>query len=485
LKLLEEILNTISYKTDSDLSGIDIAGVAIDSRIVEKDFLFIAYKGTRMDGHSFIDSAVDNGASCVVLDDADYIQSDSDTVYLLVKDARSLVSEIAAAFYNYPSKDLKVVGVTGTNGKTTTVSLLYELFEGLGYNAGLVSTIDNKFRGRKIAAELTTPDAVSLQRLFREMVDAGVSHVFMEVSSHALHQNRVKAVDFDVAVFTNITRDHLDYHGSFKAYIEAKKLLFDNLKPEAFALVNIDDINGGVMVQNSKARKMSYALKRPADFKCKIISNDLSGLHVEINRNEVFLRLVGRFNAYNASAVFGAGRLLGVDETDLLVVLSRLQPAEGRLEIVDTIGSEFKAVVDYAHTPDALDQILETLNDVVSAGGKIISVVGCGGDRDKGKRPEMARIAAGKSTKTIFTSDNPRNEDPEAILDDMINGLSPDQEKNVLRIADRKEAIKMACMLAGKNDVVLVAGKGHEKYQEIKGQRFPFDDKEIIRAFMR
>lgn len=485
MKLLDEILDAIRIPYSESSSDLNVEGIAIDSRKVKDNFLFITYRGNRDDGHKYIDAAIKNGAKYIICEDDSYVKENSNVLYFLVDNARQLVSEAAACFYGYPSQEIKLVGVTGTNGKTTTVNLLFDLFEKLGYKCGLLSTIENKIGNEVLPSELTTPDPVTMQQLFRAMKGADVTHAFMEVSSHALDQGRVNAVEFDLAIFTNITHDHLDYHETFKAYIEAKRRLFDNLSEYATALINIDDVNGKVMVQSTKADVKSYAIKRPADFKCKIVENGINGLHLEINKQEVFLKLAGRFNAYNATAVYAAGVLLEEDPTDVLVALSLLNTAEGRMEILESEVRKYKAVVDYAHTPDALKKILESLNEMLIDKAKIITVVGCGGDRDRSKRPLMAEIAASLSSKCIFTSDNPRNEPPEAIIAEMQEGLSEGQKNKCVSITDRKEAIRMALMLADENDIVLVAGKGHEKYQEIKGQRFPFDDKEIIRAVMQ
>ena len=484
MKRLEDILKTVDYKCETDLSGVEVSGIAIDSRRIEKGFLFIAYAGLVQNGHDYIDQAVANGASHVMLEDPSYIK-DSETVYILSEGLRQKVGFIASSFYGDPSREMKMVAITGTNGKTTTASLLYELFTGLSYKSGLISTIENKYDGKKIPAKLTTPDPVSLHAFLAEMKNAGVSHVFMEASSHALHQGRVNGVDYDLAVFTNMSHDHLDYHESFSEYIKAKKLLFDNLSENAKALINIDDVNGKVMVQNSKAEVFEYAIKRPAEFKCKIISNDINGLQLEIGQKEVFLRLVGRFNAYNALAAYATAVLLGEDETEVLVSLSSLPAAEGRFDVIGDPERDYKVVVDYAHTPDALEKVLDTLNEMKIESSRIITVVGCGGNRDKAKRPKMAKISVDKSDVCVFTSDNPRDEDPEDIIRDMLEGLSREEQDNCIKIIDRREAIKLATHLAKPKDIILVAGKGHEKYQEIKGQRFPFDDKEIIHALMR
>lgn len=482
MKQLGEILKSVGLPLNGVSFDTPVKGVALDSRKVKDGFLFIAYKGVALNGHDFIGKAIENGATTVILEDQNYAVDDNNVNYILVDDARSLTGPLAEAYYDYPTKDLVVVGVTGTNGKTTCATLMYQLMKQLSFKVGLISTIENKYLDVIEPAALTTPDPISLHQMFWKMREAGVTHVFMEVSSHALDQKRTAGIEFDIGVFTNITHDHLDYHTTFLEYINAKKLLFDHLSSNSKALVNIDDPNGKVMVQNSKAEVSTYALKRPADYKAKIISNALEGLHMLINQKEIFLKLVGDFNAYNALAIFGVADLLGVDEMDVLRTLSSLNSAEGRMDILYGSKKKVKAVVDYAHTPDALEKVLKTLKSA-SAQGRIITVVGCGGDRDKSKRPEMAKVAERYSSISIFTSDNPRSEDPEVILSEMIKGLD-DQTSEYLEIVDRKEAIKTAYMLSREDDIILIAGKGHEKYQLIKGQKYPFDDKEIISALL-
>ena len=483
MKKLEKILQSVTILNTVDLTDVEIKGVTIDSRQVQEGFLFVAYKGTNSDGHDYIDAAIANGATVIMLDDPSYVKEGS-VKYVLVENARFLVSEIASQFYDKPSGQIKVVGITGTNGKTTVATLLHDLYQSLGFATGLISTIRIKSGNQEIPAVLTTPGPVSLQAMFADMVDKGLSHVFMEVSSHALDQGRVAGVDFDAAIFTNLSHDHLDYHVTFQNYINAKKTLFDNLKKDALAITNIDDKNGKVMVQNCGARVYGYALKRPTDFKSKMIANDISGLHLEIDDTEVYLKLVGFFNAYNATAAYAYAVCDELEKSEVLQALSQLSSADGRMDIIRTQSAGYTAVVDYAHTPDALLKVLETIQSVKKAGQKILTVVGCGGNRDKTKRPKMAAIGMQYSDKLILTSDNPRDEDPEDILNDMEKGLGEDEIKNYLKITDRKEAIKMACMMAQDGDIILVAGKGHETYQEIKGQRFPFDDKKILNAFM-
>lgn len=484
MKRLDDILGSVDVLEKHQYQNLNIEGLTMDSRKVRPRFAFVAYKGGVHDGHDYIDQAIAEGAACIILENLP-IHLKPDIVYVRLKDCRSSVGFIASEYFGNPTNHLKLVGVTGTNGKTTTVNLLYDLFERLGFNTGLVSTIHNKYGSKLIPAQLTTPDPVSLQELFRDMLDDGVTHVFMEVSSHALDQGRVNGVNFDVAVFTNITHDHLDYHGTFKAYIKAKKLLFDMLAPESTALVNIDDLNGKMMVQNTIASVVEYALKRPADMKAKVISNTIEGLHIEIDHKESYLKLIGKFNAYNALAAYSVARILNVDAIDALVALSALKPAEGRLDIVEEEAVNYKAIIDYAHTPDALEKVLETISEVKSSKARILTVIGCGGNRDKTKRPKMAQVSCRWSDISVFTSDNPRDEDPQDIISDMLDGLNGDEKKKCLSITDRKEAIKTAALMAKDNDIILIAGKGHEKYQIIKGQRYPFDDKKIIRAIMR
>lgn len=482
MKKLVNILQGIHTINTTVVPDLNINGIQIDSRKVKEGDLFIAYKGVHTDGHRYIDAAIKNGAAAVVMDDPEF--SGKEGVFILVEDARKASSLIAANYYDHPSRKLKVTGVTGTNGKTSVASLLYRLFDRLDKKSALISTIEIIIGDKTIDSSLTTPDPVSLQYWFAEMVKQEVAYVFMEVSSHALVQGRTDQVDFDLAVFTNISRDHLDYHGTFAEYIKAKKQLFDTLDKEADALVNIDDVNGRIMLQNCKAIHHTYAVRKPADFKAKILSNGLEGLHLQINNTEVYLKLIGRFNAYNATAVFGAANLLGVESHDILINLSGLNSAEGRMDVVQTDKVGYKAVVDYAHTPDALEKVLKTLQDVKEKNKKVICVFGCGGDRDKGKRPQMGNVAEANSDIVIVTSDNPRSEAPEDIIKDIMQGIEAGSQKTVLKNSDRQAAISTACALAKDGDIILVAGKGHEKYQEIGGQRIPFDDKKILNALM-
>ncbi|NNE13497.1 MAG: UDP-N-acetylmuramoyl-L-alanyl-D-glutamate--2,6-diaminopimelate ligase [Saprospiraceae bacterium] len=457
--------------------------ITIDSRKVKEKSLFIAYKGYALNGHEFIKQAIENGATTILLEDENYI-NDSNINFILVNNAKILLGEIASAFYDNPSSSLKVVGITGTNGKTTVASLLHNLFFNLGFKSGLLSTIINKVGEKELSTNLTTPDAISIQKMFRQMVDEGVEYVFMEVSSHALDQGRVSNVQFDIAVFTNISRDHLDYHDTFLDYINAKRKLFNDLPKSAKALVNIDDVNGKIMIQNSKANVVTYALRKPADFKVKILSNSIEGLHLVMQGHEVYLKLIGDFNAYNAMAVYGVATMLGIDEMEVLTTLSNLIAIEGRMDIVKSDVKGITGVIDYAHTPDALEQVLTTIAELNIQKGRIITVVGCGGNRDKGKRPLMGKIASRLSTITVLTSDNPRDENPNVIIEEMMEGVEKENEEKVVKIENRKEAIKMAALMAKPGDIILIAGKGHEKYQEIKGQKLPFNDKKIFSAFM-
>jgi UDP-N-acetylmuramoyl-L-alanyl-D-glutamate--2,6-diaminopimelate ligase len=441
--------------------------------------MFVAVKGSQVDGHEFIEKAIEKGATAVLVEVLPKVMP-KEVCFLQVKDSAEVLGQIAANYFDCPSEKLQLVGVTGTNGKTTTVTLLYELFMALGYKVGLISTIENKIAGRTIPATHTTPDAVSLNQLIAQMVEEGCSYAFMEVSSHAIHQRRIAGVQYAGAVFTNITHDHLDYHQTFQAYIEAKKRLFDDLPKTSFALVNVDDKRGEIMIQNTKAKSYRYGLKKLADFKAKIIENSLIGLHLKLDGEEFHGRLIGEFNAYNLLTVYAVANLLGQDKTEVLRELSQLKAAEGRFDYLYEVEKKVIGIVDYAHTPDALEKVLTTINDL-KQNGKVITVVGCGGDRDKTKRPEMAKIACKWSDQVILTADNPRSEVPEQIIREMEAGVPLEWAKKVLSITDRRQAIKTATKLALTNDVILVAGKGHEKYQEIKGVKYPFDDKQILK----
>lgn len=477
MKTIKELIVNIPVREIRGETDFDVASIHFDSRKVTPDSVFIAVAGKTTDGHKFIDIAVERGALCVI---AEHVEKRYDDIcVILVNDSASALAHVASAFYEHPSRDLVMVGVTGTNGKTTVATLLYRLFTDLGYVCGLISTIENRIGENVEPTVYTTPDAIAIQETLAKMVARGCSHAFMEVSSHALDQRRVEGIKFDGAIFTNITHDHLDYHGEFANYIKAKKIFFDGLSAQAFALINADDKHADVMVQNTVAKVSNYSLTKIADFKARVIENTIEGLHLEINSIPLHVRLVGKFNAYNLLAIYGAAVLLGEDETEVMTVLSKLEPAEGRFDLV-TGRKMINAVVDYAHTPDALLNVLSTLLQVRQPGSRIICIAGCGGDRDRTKRPEMARIAVMHADLVILTSDNPRTEDPEFILDQMWAGVPKEKQDMVLRITDRKEAIRTGVRMAKAGDILLVAGKGHEKYQEIHGQRYPFDDKKVL-----
>jgi UDP-N-acetylmuramoyl-L-alanyl-D-glutamate--2,6-diaminopimelate ligase len=461
----------------------EVKGICFDSRKVQPGFLFIAIKGTLSDGHAFIEKAVSLGAIGVVAENLPAHISDKVT-YVTVKDSAKALGVIASNFYGNPSSKLKLIGVTGTNGKTTVATLLFKLFNSLGYRCGMLSTVVNRIVDKDFQATHTTPDPLQINELLVKMLEANCTHCFIEVSSHAVAQGRIEGLTFAGGLFTNITHDHLDYHRTFESYIRAKKGFFDGLPSEAFALVNVDDKRGMVMLQNTRARKHTYGLKKMADFKAKIITNSIEGLELEIGDRNVWFKLIGDFNAYNLLSVFGAASLLGEDPEMILMKLSALTGAPGRFELVMP-GSKFTAIVDYAHTPDALKNVLETIEHFRSGQEQVISVVGCGGDRDRTKRPLMAAVACKYSTKIIFTSDNPRSEDPLEIIKEMQKGVGATDAKKTLVMVDREEAIKTACMLARDKDIILVAGKGHENYQEIKGMRQPFDDKEVLTRMIK
>lgn len=461
----------------------DIRQITFDSRNVGESDLFVAISGFTTDGHLFIDKAIEKGAKTVVCEKLPEKLKDG-VQYLQVEHSNEALGIMAANFHNHPSKDLKLVGVTGTNGKTTTATLLYDLFTELGYKVGLISTIENKIGKAIIQATHTTPDSLSTNLLIREMVNAGCDYAFMEVSSHAVHQRRIAGLHFEGGIFTNITHDHLDYHKTFKAYIQAKKQFFDNLPKTAFALTNVDDRNGMVMLQNTKARKYRYALRKPADFKAKILENLLTGLHMLLDEADFYARLIGEFNAYNLLTVYATAILLGQDKMEVLTALSHLKAADGRFDYVVDSKRNIIGIVDYAHTPDALEKVLQTIHKLRVGNAQIVTVIGCGGDRDKTKRPKMAKVACDYSDQVILTSDNPRTENPETIITDMEKGIPAYATQKVISITNRKQAIKTACRLARNGDIVLVAGKGHEKYQEIDGVRYDFDDKEeLLNAF--
>lgn len=480
---LRDILYTVRITSTSGDMNVDVKGVAFDSRKVQPGFLFVAVKGTQSDGHAFIEKSIIAGAIAIVCE-ALPENIDERVTYVTVKNSARSLGLICSNFYGNPSRKLKLVGVTGTNGKTTVATLLYKLFGTLGYKSGLLSTVENRIMDHVIPSTHTTPDSIQLNELLVKMLEAGCTHAFMEVSSHAVDQGRVEGIHFTGALFTNITHDHLDYHRTFESYIRAKKGLFDGLSSDAFALVNIDDKRGMVMLQNCKAKKQTYALQKMADFKAKIVTNSIEGLELELENKNVWFRLIGDFNAYNLLAVYGAAVLLGEDKEDVLLRLSSMTGAIGRFELV-LPGSKFTAIVDYAHTPDALKNVLETISHFRSGQEQVISIFGCGGNRDKTKRPLMAAIACKYSDKVIFTSDNPRDEDPIEIIREMQKGVGPAEAKKTLVMVDREEAIKTACMMAREKDIILVAGKGHETYQEVKGVKRPFDDREVLLRMLK
>ena len=479
MAILQDILYKVRIKAVYGSTDKEIAGVQLDSRKITKGSLFVAIRGAVADGHNFIGTAVSLGAAAIVCESLPEDLKEG-VAYIVVQDSHEALGYIAHNFYGEPSRYVKLVGVTGTNGKTTVATLLYRLFTGLGYQCGLVSTVQNIVGEEVQEAERTTPDAVSLNALIRKMVDAKCTHVFMECSSIAIDQNRITGLQFEGALFTNLTLDHLDYHKTFENYLKAKKKFFDELSSKAFALSNLDDKNGQVMLQNTSAHKSYYSLHTLTDFKGKILENSLSGLEMSINNKEVHFRLIGAFNAYNLLAVYGAAVCLGEPKEEILRVLSILSGAEGRFDY-QVSASRIVGVVDYAHTPDALENVLSTIKKLRKGTEQVITVVGCGGDRDRSKRPIMANDAASMSDRVILTSDNPRSEDPYEILRAMEAGLNSAGRRKTITIEDRKEAIKTAVALAHPGDIILVAGKGHEKYQEIKGVKHHFDDKEVLR----
>jgi len=475
---LKDILYKVSLTSTSGDMNLEVKGICFDSRQAKDGFLFVAVRGTQTDGHDYIEAATNAGASAVVCELLP-ISVHNRVTYVTVKNSADALGIIASNFFANPSGKMKLVGVTGTNGKTTVATLLYKLFESLGHRSGLLSTVENRVAGEIVVATHTTPDPIQLNALLHRMVTAGCSHVFMEVSSHAIDQERIAGLNFVGAIFTNITHDHLDYHKTFENYIKVKKKYFDNLESDAFALVNADDKRGMIMLQNTKATKYTYGLKKMVDFKGKIITNSIEGLELEIDTKNVWFKLIGDFNAYNILAVYGAAILLGQESDEVLTKLSALEGAVGRFQLV-LPGSRFIAIVDYAHTPDALQNVLETIAQFRTGNEQVITVVGCGGNRDRAKRPLMASIACKLSDKVVLTSDNPRDEDPMEIIKEMQAGVGPSDVRKTLVLPDREEAIKTACMMAREKDIILIAGKGHETYQEIKGLKYDFDDREVV-----
>lgn len=482
MSILKDILYKVAIEAVKGSTDITVNKMDFDSRKIESNDVFIAIRGSISDGHDFIEKAIQQGAVAIICDTFPEIIAKGIT-YVQVKDTNSALAFMAANYFGDPSQNLKLVGITGTNGKTTIASLLYQLFKKAGFKVGLLSTVKILVDEIEYKATHTTPDSITINHYLNEMVENGVEYCFMEVSSHGIHQKRTEALHFVGGIFTNLSHDHLDYHPTFAEYRDVKKSFFDNLPKTAFALSNIDDKNGQVMLQNTTAKKLTYALKSYADYKAQILENQLSGLLLKINGNEVWVKLIGTFNAYNLLAIYGTAIELGMESLEVLRLLSDLESVSGRFQFIVS-ASNITAIVDYAHTPDALENVLKTINDIRTKNEQLITVVGCGGNRDKTKRPIMAGIASDLSDKAIFTSDNPRNEDSEVIIAEMEQGVAPQNYKKTLTITDRKQAIKTACQLAQPNDIILIAGKGHETYQEINGIRHDFDDMKIVKEIL-
>jgi UDP-N-acetylmuramoyl-L-alanyl-D-glutamate--2,6-diaminopimelate ligase len=476
---LQELLKNVKPLTITGNADADITGVNIDSRKIEQGHLFVAQKGTQVDGHKFIPKAIELGARAILCEELPEEKTEGVT-YVQVESTEDAVGKVATVFYGEPSKKLQLVGVTGTNGKTTIATLLYNMFREMGHKCGLLSTVCNYIEDEAIPADHTTPDPIELNMLLARMVEAGCEYAFMECSSHAIAQKRIGGLKFAGGIFTNLTRDHLDYHKTFENYRNAKKAFFDGLPKTAFAVTNADDKNGMVMVQNTKATVKTYSVRQMADFRARVIEMHFAGMYLDIDGHEVGVQFIGKFNVSNLLAVYGAARMLGKQPEEILVALSTLHSVSGRLEPIQS-PEGFTAIVDYAHTPDALENVLNAIHEVLDGKGRVITVCGAGGNRDKGKRPLMAQEAVRQSDQVIITSDNPRFEEPQDIINDMLAGLNEQQRKKVISIADRREAIKTACTLARKGDVILIAGKGHEDYQEIKGVKHHFDDREVVR----
>jgi UDP-N-acetylmuramoyl-L-alanyl-D-glutamate--2,6-diaminopimelate ligase len=476
---LNKILQNVSVKELIGKQNLIVGNIIFDSRKVDDNCIFVAVSGTQVDGHDFIEKAI-QGKAIVIVCEVLPERLHKGVTYIKVSDSNEALGVMSSNFYGNPSGQLKLIGITGTNGKTTTVTLLHDLFSKMGYKVGLLSTVENKIGDKIIPSTHTTPDAVVMNELISDMVDAGCDYAFMEVSSHAIHQRRIAGLTFAGGVFTNISHDHLDYHKTFKEYLNAKKKFFDDLPEDAFALINLDDRNGMVMVQNTRAKIQKYSLRKKADFKVKIVDNSLSGLHLEINGNEFFGRLIGEFNAYNLLSAYAVGVLLEKDSLYTLTILSQLKSAEGRFDYIKNEKTGTVGIVDYAHTPDALEKVLSTIEKLKTGNEQIITVVGCGGDRDKAKRPVMAKMACAYSNHVIITSDNPRTENPDEIIEDMMKGVPIYSQQKVLTIPNRLQAIKTASRIANNGDLILVAGKGHEKYQDIKGVKYEFDDKQVL-----
>lgn len=483
MMILKDILYKVPLLAVAGSTDVSINNLVFDSRKVTKNDVFIAIKGTVSDGHDYIQTAIKKGCFAVVCENMPDNLVEN-VVYVEVSNTSSALAIMASNFYGVPSANLKLVGVTGTNGKTTIATLLYQLFKNAGYKVGLLSTVKVMVGDTEFNATHTTPDSLTINMYLKQMNDAGVEFCFMEVSSHGIHQKRTEGLKFEGGIFTNLTHDHLDYHNSFAEYRDVKKAFFDGLSKDAFALVNVDDKNGLVMLQNSAAKKHTYALKSYADYKAQILENQFTGLLLKINDNEVWTRLIGNFNAYNVLAIYATAELLGLGKVEILRLISDLKSVSGRFQYLIS-ESKITAIVDYAHTPDALKNVLETINSIRTKNEELITVVGCGGDRDKTKRPKMGHIASALSTKVVFTNDNPRTEHAETILKEVEAGVEPQNFKKTLSITDRKQAIKTACQMANPNDIILIAGKGHENYQEINGERFDFDDFKIVQELLK
>ena len=480
---LKDILYKVNINAVVGSTDLRVNNLHFNSKEIKDNDVFVAIKGSATDGHRYVDNAIGQGALVIVCEQFPETIAKGIT-YLEVQNSSVALAIMASNYYGNPSENLKLVGVTGTNGKTTIATLLYQLFKKAGYKVGLLSTVIVKVDDKAYEATHTTPDSLTINRYLKEMNDEGVEFCFMEVSSHGIHQKRTEGLSFEGGIFTNLTHDHLDYHDTFAEYRDVKKTFFDNLKKEAFALVNVDDKNGSVMLQNTKARQYKYALKSFADYKAQILENQFGGLLLKLNDSEVWTKLIGNFNAYNVLAIFATAELLGLEKQEVLRLISALESVSGRFQYLVS-KEKITAIVDYAHTPDALKNVLETINSIRTKNEELITVVGCGGDRDATKRPKMGHIASALSTKTIFTSDNPRSEVAEAIIEDMEKGVEPQNFKKIVSITDRKQAIKTACQMANSGDIILIAGKGHETYQEIKGKRYDFDDYKIVETLLK
>ncbi|WP_417855461.1 UDP-N-acetylmuramoyl-L-alanyl-D-glutamate--2,6-diaminopimelate ligase [Xanthomarina gelatinilytica] len=483
MMILKDILYKVTLNAVVGSTNLSVKHMDFDSRNISEHDVFVAIKGTVSNGHEFIDIAIEQGAIAIVCETLPENIKQGIT-YVQVESSSKALAIMASNFYQNPSENLKLVGVTGTNGKTTIASLLYQLFKKAGFKVGLLSTVRIMVDNKAYKATHTTPDSLTINKYLKEMNDEGVAYCFMEVSSHGIHQHRTEGLHFQGGIFTNLSHDHLDYHDTFAEYRDVKKTFFDQLPATAFALVNVDDKNGLIMLQNTKAKKYTYALKGYADYRAQILENQLNGLLLKINESEVWTRLIGNFNAYNVLAIYATAELLGLEKVETLRMISELESVAGRFQYLIS-DNKITAIVDYAHTPDALKNVLETINSIRTKNEELITVFGCGGNRDKTKRPKMGHIASALSSKVIVTSDNPRNEAPESIMEDIEKGIEPQNFKKVLSIADRKQAIKTACQMANPNDIILIAGKGHETYQEIKGERFDFDDFKIVKEFLK